>query len=188
MRKINLIGIDLGTSGVRTTVYDQNGGVVDSGQVDLEKQSQEEWENSLKGATPEIPKGDNICSIDSTSGTVIAVDSKGEMVFPPQMYHESAPKQAARVKDFDSATEIEEKGVSISATSPLPKIMRLKEKNPNKFEKVSWILNPTTWLLYRLCNEEGAPWKNLETDWTNALKFGADITKEEPDWYAHGDQ
>ncbi|KXA88602.1 hypothetical protein AKJ57_06635 [candidate division MSBL1 archaeon SCGC-AAA259A05] len=183
MRETHLVGIDLGTSGVRTTAYNTRGVVVGSGEAPLEEQSQEDWEEALRKAMPELPKGDKICSVDGTSGTVILADASGKVVFPPQMYYESAPEKAERVNEFASAREIRDKGVSISATSPIPKILRLKEEEPGKFEEVKWILSPTTWLLYRLkCGGEER-WRELETDWTNALKLGADITGRKPNWF-----
>jgi len=60
---------------------------------------------------------------------------------------------------------------------------RLKRENPEAFRKVRWILSPTTWLLYRLYFPEGQKWVDVATDWTNALKFGEDITLEKPDWF-----
>lgn len=183
VRETHLIGIDLGTSGVRITAYDTDGAVVGSDEAPLKEHSRGNWEEALKKVAPELPKGNKICSVDSTSGTIILTDASGEMIFPPKMYYESAPEKAEKVDEFASAREIRGKGVSISATSPLPKILRLKEEEPGKFEEVKWILSPTTWLLYRLKYGEGKRWRNLETDWTNALKLGADITKRKPDWF-----
>jgi len=48
---------------------------------------------------------------------------------------------------------------------------------------VRWILSPTTWLLYRLYYGSSNRWQDVETDWTNALKFGADIRPSIPEWY-----
>ncbi|MEM4246364.1 MAG: FGGY-family carbohydrate kinase, partial [Candidatus Bathyarchaeia archaeon] len=49
--------------------------------------------------------------------------------------------------------------------------------------KARWILSPSTWLLYRLCIREGEIWDDVCTDWTNALKFGVDLTQSPPAWH-----
>jgi len=180
---LQLVGIDLGTSGIRVVSYDRGGNVIESSSADLEAQSQSEWERVMRGGSPVLEDGEKICSADSTSGTVVMVDEFGDMVFPPIMYYESAPEQAEEIGSYESAEEARNKGISISSTSPLPKIVKIREEHPEKFENVEWILSPTTWLLYRLRYEEGRKWRELETDWTNALKFGADITIKNPRWF-----
>lgn len=178
-----LVGIDLGTSGLRTVAYDKGGDVAGSADAEVNEQTQEEWERSLKEGSLALGSGENIFSVDSTSGTIVMVDEYGEMVFPPVMRHESAPKWVKEIEACKAAEEAREKGISLSSTSPLPKIMKVKDENPKKFENVEWILSPTTWLLYRLKYGEGERWRNLETDWTNALKFCADVTVDTPCWF-----
>ncbi|KXA98892.1 hypothetical protein AKJ39_00245 [candidate division MSBL1 archaeon SCGC-AAA259J03] len=180
---VQLVGIDLGTSGIRIVAYDRRGDVIGSSDADLSEQSQREWERVMREGSPDLENGEKICSVDSTSGTIVMVDKFGEMVFPPVMYYETASKQAKEIEKHESVEEARDKGISISSTSPLPKIMKIREENPKQFENVEWILSPTTWVLYRLKYEEGKRWRDLETDWTNALKFGADITKEKPSWF-----
>lgn len=178
-----LVGIDLGTSGAHITAYDTDGDIVLSNDADVESQTIEEWERALHDAALYLPSGRIICSADGTSGTALLVDEYGEPVFDPQMYHEAALAQADTIADFDAVEELEARGSTISATSPLPKILRLRERHPDRFADVEWILSPTTWLLYRLRVPDNELWTDVETDWTNALKFGADITLDEPEWY-----
>jgi len=179
-----LVGIDLGTAGARTTAYDASGEVVLSGRSEIDRHTIEEWERALRSAALYLPSKRTICSVDSTSGTVVAVDEAGEPVFDPCMYYETAPAQAERLRSLGATHDLAERGLSLSATSPLPKILDLRERYPDRFETVEWLLSPTTWLLNRLKHAEGERWTDVRTDWTNALKFGADITQTPPEWFA----
>lgn len=178
-----LVGIDLGTAGARTTAYTDSGDVVLSGRSEIDHHTIEEWERALRSAALYLPSKRTICSVDSTSGTVVAVDATGDPVFEPCMYYESAPEQAERLRSLGEAQKLAARGLSLSATSPLSKILRLRERHPDRFESVEWLLSPTTWLLNRLKHGAGERWTDVRTDWTNALKFGADITRDPPTWF-----
>jgi len=177
-----LIGIHLGTSEVRVGVYDREGTLRESGESDIGDQTTVAWERALRDATPPLP-GEGICSVASTSGTVLVVDETGEPVFPPKMFYESAPQQAERLREMDVATGLEGQDITLSATSPIPMLLKLREQHPDRFDDAEWVLSPTTWLLYRLRYGRSTPWRTVETDWTNALKFGADITPALPEWF-----
>lgn len=184
-----LIGLDLGTTGVRIECYTVEGEVISSGRASIERQETDHWLEAIEHAsrsaiTDAVAKdSEKLLTVQSTSGTAILTDEYGKPIFPPQMYYERAAPEAEELLGLPSTQELSRKGVTISATSPLPKIMRLKRENPEAFRKVRWILSPTTWLLYRLYFPEGQKWVDVATDWTNALKFGEDITLEKPDWF-----
>lgn len=177
-----LVGVHLGTSSVHVGVYDPDGRQLSSGEAPVSEQTTIAWERALREATPNLPHT-GICSVASTSGTAVLVDKYGEPVFPPQMYFESARDQASQLAELELSDISINQNIAFSPTSPLPKILKLREEFPEKFEKVEWILNPTTWLLYRLRYDASTPWRDIETDWTNALKFGADITTPLPTWF-----
>ena len=182
-----LVGLDLGTTGFRYECYDVEGNVLSSGRAELKGQTVEDWVEALLKAVPSKPPykrvGDVILSAQSTSGTVILADKFGKPVFEPIMYYEKAVEEFKEVSHWSSTKQLTDVGVSISSTSPLPKILRVKKRFPNRFKNVKWILSPTTWLLYRLLIKEGEEWRDVETDWTNALKLGEDITGAEPRWF-----
>lgn len=181
MKDTQLVGIYLSPSAIHVTAYAPDGKTISSGEAEIHEQTTVAWERALREAAPQI-ESHGICSVASTSGTALLVDEYGEPVFPPQMYHESAPKQAKQLKDTVGKVEFGAE-ISISATAPLSKILQLKQSCPNKFSNVRWILSPTTWLLYRLYYGSSTMWREVETDWTNALKFGADIRPAIPEWY-----
>ena len=176
-----LVGVQLGPAEVRVAVYARDGRLLDAGETAIGDQTAVAWERALREATPELPDS-GICSVASTSGTLVVVDGTGEPVFPPQMYYDSAPEQARRLQDLDVTDDSAGLDVALSATSPLAKLLGLREQHPSRFADAEWVLSPTTWLLYRLRYGRSTRWHNVETDWTNALKFGADITPSLPEW------
>ena len=184
-----LVGIDLGTTGARVVAYDLSGRVIASGRSVIRRQTTEDWIGALVEATPSERLGclkpeEKMVTVDSTSGTAVLVDERGTPVFPPMMYYERAAREFAELRRCGSSRELEGRGVRVSPTSPLPKIMRAMRSDPDAFGRVRWILPATTWLLYRLRYDEADRWEGVETDWTNALKFGEDITAARPRWFA----
>jgi xylulokinase len=111
------------------------------------------------------------------------VDKYGDEILPPLMYYERAVDEATKMNRLNSANALAKRGVTISSTSPAPKIIEAMKKNPQRFAHLRWVLSPTTWLLYKLAYPKGEVWKDISTDWTNGLKFGADPTREKPAWY-----
>lgn len=185
---VTLIGIDLGTTGVRVGVYNIRGEVLATGKSSIHAQNVESWVDALMEATPSgllrsFKPEEKIVTVDSTSGTALLVDKHGFPVYLPLMYYETAPDEFNELVKYDSVHELTKRGVKISPTSPLPKIMRIMCTSPSSFGKVKWILPPTSWLLYRLHFKEGDIWRDVAVDWTNALKFGEDISGGEPCWF-----
>ncbi len=182
-----LVGVDLGTSGVRVDVYGVNGEVLASGRAPIKKQTTDEWLRAVKEAFPSKflreKKGKKLVSVDSTSGTVVLVDEQGSPLIPPLMYYEKAEEEVKELYKFELVKQLASKGFRLSATSPLAKILKVKREKPAVFKRVRWIVPAATWLLYKLYFEEGESWRGLKTDWTNALKVGEDITEEKPKWF-----
>ncbi|RQG93565.1 FGGY family carbohydrate kinase [Natrarchaeobius chitinivorans] len=182
MNTSSLVGIHLGTSSVQVGVYDLDGNVLESGSAPINEQTTATWERALREATPPLPDR-GICSVAGTSGTALLVDEYGEPVFPPQMYFESVPEDSDPCRQL--ALEDPPFGWNIvtSPNAPLSKIIHLRNTYPDRFQDVEWIVSPATWLLYRLCYSGSSRWRDLETDWSNAMKFGTDVTAAVPTWF-----
>ncbi len=178
-----LVGVDVGTSGVRVVAYAPDGAVLAAGSADLAERTPDGWTAALRAATPELPDGDVVCSVAGTSGTAVLVDGRGAPVAAPLPYEAEAPEGAAAIADSGVADDLAAKGVPASATSPVAKVLALRRERPATLDSAAWLLAPATWLTYRLRHPEGRRWEAVETDWTNALKFGADVAREDPDWY-----
>jgi sugar (pentulose or hexulose) kinase len=184
---VKLVGLDLGTSGVRYECYDTNGEVLVAGKSRIGEETVNEWIASLRSAVPKRNRPSNpkdiVVSAQGTSGTALLVDEYGNDLFRPLMYYEKEVEQFRKIENRQSLRILAKKGVPISVTSPIPKLMSVKKKYPDMFRKARWILPATTWLLYKLAYPDGERWEHVDTDWTNALKFGADMTLERPAWY-----
>lgn len=151
---VKLVGLDLGTSGVRYECYGLNGDVLASGRSQIKEQTTEQWTRSLRLAVPK-KRGfkvseELLLSAQSTSGTVLLLDACGSDVFRPLMYHEKDLQGFRKMEGLESAIELSKRGVSISPTSPVSKIVGIKDRHPREFEKVRWIVSPTMWLLYKV--------------------------------------
>jgi len=182
METTRFVGVHLGTSSVRVAVYDREGNELNAGNVQIGEQSTGSWERAFREAVPPLPDT-GICSVAGTSGTALLVDEYGEPIFPPQMYFESGPPSTAVRRQLELADPPFGWDIATSPNSPLSKIVELRETYPDRFEDVEWVLSPATWLLYRLSHGTSRRWRNLETDWSNALKFGMDVTSPMPEWF-----
>ncbi len=187
MSKDIFIGIDLGSSGVRIEVYDVSGNLIAEGREAILKQDVDEWLMAIARAMPRAVRECNNCRkyvvIDSTSGTFIAVDAHGKPLLSPMMYYEKAVDVWEKIKGLQSVRDMGMKGVTIDASSPLVKILYIREKKPDIYRRIRWIVPASTWISYRLCFSYGDVWREIYTDYTNALKFGLDITSSPPQWY-----
>ncbi|MEM4441749.1 MAG: FGGY family carbohydrate kinase [Ignisphaera sp.] len=181
------IGIDLGSSGIRVEVYDIEGNLVAIGKESIYNQTCEEWLRALEASVPNIVKECTDCekhvSVTSTSGTLIGVNRYGEVVYGPIMYYERLDEWYEKIKNYSSIKKLNEKGVKIDQTSPPIKILKLKIDHHDIYSNVRWFISPTTYLLYKLYYNEGEIWEDIEMDYTNALKFGIDITSSPPTWF-----
>ncbi|MFX1520154.1 MAG: FGGY family carbohydrate kinase [Promethearchaeota archaeon] len=188
-KNIRLIGIELGTSGLRVAVYDINGTILDAKEAEIKEQTTKEWLDTLIKIFPiemlkEIPASKKILTVDATSGTMILVNKYGEPLFSPLMYYEKAKEETVdKLYELESIQDLIKRGQKITTTSPLPKIIESKQANPQAFQNVEWIVPSTTWLLYKLYTAKNKAWTDIQTDWTNSLKLGADITKTRPEWF-----
>lgn len=181
------VGIDLGSSGVRVEVYNVEGDIIAVGREKISIQTVDEWLKALESAVPSVVKKCVECekhvSVTSTSGTLIGVDSFGKIVYGPIMYYERIDKEYEKIKNYNSIKKLSEKGVKIDQTSPPIKILHLKNSQCDIYNNIRWFVSPTTYLLYRLYYNENEPWEDVYMDYTNALKFGIDITSHSPTWF-----
>lgn len=122
-------------------------------------------------------------SITSTSGTLLGVDKYGEVLYGPVMYYERVEEVYKDIRGLSSIKMLNEKGVNVDSSSPIIKILYLKRVKPDVYNRVKWFVSPTTYILYRLLVREDDVWSEVYTDYTNALKFGLDITSFPPRWF-----
>lgn len=179
------IGIDLGTSGCRAIVIDQQGTVV--GTLALPwpaptvegarvEQDAEIWWQVLQDLLRRL--GDIIPTqqvramcLDGTSGTVLLADATGKPLAPALMYNDCrASAEASSYLDVapaDCAVH--------SASSGLAKLLWLKRRH--HAGEAHYFLHQTDWVNGRLSGEYGI------SDVNNSLKTGYDPVRQKwPDW------
>jgi sugar (pentulose or hexulose) kinase len=173
-----VIGIDVGTSGVRATAADSHGSLVEESKAPLSacrdasrgvhEQNAAEWWRVLCGVLRELgeglgDRGKRLAgiSVTSTSGTLVVTDKLGSPLRPSIMYDDTRASEAA--------TELN----SISASSErwnhshsLSKALWVRDTEPHVWERVRWLLHPADWLAGMLTGIFGV------SDSSNSLKLG----------------
>ena len=175
-----VLGVDVGTSGVRIAARDEagdlkamssapmNGPILDFGRV---LQDPQIWWDALGVAFKGLDlRGLRVLAlaIDGTSGTVLPVDANGKPVGLASMYNDvAAPEHVQRIKAV-APPETAAHG----ATSPLARLIPML---PN----AKRILHQADWLMGRMCGRYDV------SDENNALKSGYDpVTRSWPRWIA----
>ncbi len=194
------IGIDVGTSGVKTIVLGEDGQVAGRGEEALpapdillspegaagrgREQDAEPWWRSTSAALQQALRalqqngGDPsrvmaIC-VDGTSGTVVPVDGDGQALRPGLMYNDGrASEQAARLNEAGTET-LAQLGYRFNASFGLAKILWLGEREPEILERTACILHQADTITAELTGgpQCGVPYTSDES---NALKSGYDI-------------
>ena len=178
-----VVGIDIGTSGVRAMAVGANGAILgeartvlatpDRDGARLSQDSALWWaavESSLGSLLGTISAGDVAAiAVDGTSGTMLAIDAAGEALGPGRMYNDGAAVDAAaligRIAPKTSAAH--------GVTSGLAKAIDLVALKPDR------ILHQADWVAGRLAGRFDL------TDENNALKTGYDpVARAWPDWIA----
>ncbi len=177
------LGIDLGTQGCRVIAARPDGTVVNSKYRKLEghlvglaegrsEQVVESWWPCIKKAIGSVARdGEDIegVSVDSTSGTVFPIDSKGKPLTNAMMYNDGrATEEAERISR--QAREQEDKlGYSIRPSFSIAKILWLRNNRRKVFESAHMFVHAADYVVGMLTGS----W--TFTDHSNALKSGFDL-------------
>ncbi|OGO33415.1 MAG: hypothetical protein A2Z16_00880 [Chloroflexi bacterium RBG_16_54_18] len=185
-----VVGIDLGTQGVRVMAFRPDGILVTSEHTRLtgnypdlppgwHQQNPEEWWQAvvscLQKSSLSWPTGtsvDALC-VTSTSGSLVALDRSGQPLYPAIMYNDN--RSHSYVAEVQAAgVEIEKKlGYAFNTSFALPKIVWLAREQPEVFSKARYLVSPTDFITGRL----GADYNHSDT--SNALKTGYDLLADE---------
>ncbi len=180
------VGIDIGTSGVRSIAVDEAGRIAGAAARRLPEpvrdgaraeQQPELWREAMRDVLRELAvrvplTGLQSLAVDGTSGTVLAISAMGEPLGIGLMYNDGrAAAEAARI-----ATVAPPTSGAQGATSALAKLLHLcGEGLPTD----TWrVVHQADWLAGWLCGRQGL------SDENNALKMGYDpISRTWPDWF-----
>jgi len=192
------MGIDVGTTGVRIIICSEKGKLV--AQVSrsfptifsslpegwIEQNSDQWWEVTrssfqeiiLHLRQQEIPVSlIRAVSVDSTSGTIIPVDEKGNPLRPAILYNDSrASREAERINE--SAANLTEKmGYRFQPSFALPKILWIKEQEQEIYRQTYKFIHATDYINGKLTGNFDV------TDTSNVLKTGFDLVENQwPDF------
>ena len=176
------VGIDLGTSGVRTLVVDEIGRIHAKASCPvrgersngLHRQNPVEWWQAVcstvsacisqlkqRSTSPRKLRG---VAIDGTSGTVVLTDRDGQCTGPAIMYDDTSGREFLTELSRTHSTAV----LSLSALGTSYRL-----KNDSSQPVPSQLLPQATWICRQLVGNV------VPTDYSNALKFGYDLEKSQ---------
>jgi sugar (pentulose or hexulose) kinase len=170
------LGLDIGSSGARAILIDAAGEIVATAKSTLaahgpDKRNPGTWLSAvtaaLKGAMAGIePARVKALAVDGTSGTMLALDARGDPLGPAMMYDdEAAPTGVMAI-----AESAPDESAAHGATSGLAKAMQLRALKPNR------VLHQADWIASRFSGK-------FLSDANNALKTGYDpVADRWPEW------
>lgn len=159
-----VISIDLGTQSIRVAAYDLEGRLINLTHKTcktyypapgMAEQDPEEWWSGVKSCIREIKSQ---CSsirvmavaVSATSSTVLAVDSAGNPLTRAIMWMDTrAALQAERITKMFHPV-LSWCGGVVSAEWFLPKLLWIKEKQPEVYSKAYLFVEALDWLNYKL--------------------------------------
>jgi sugar (pentulose or hexulose) kinase len=183
-----VLGVDLGTQGVRILAVNQKGSVVAAAQEELpdalpglpqgwHAQDPETWWLAvaaclmrLVSTLPPATSIEALC-IDSTSGTLVPLDGRGKPLYPALMYNDNRSQPyVAGVRQAGGILE-NKLGYAFNASFALPKIVWLMKEQAEVFAGLRHLASPTDFIVGRLSGDYGI------SDTSNALKSGYDLVE-----------
>jgi len=198
-----VLGVDIGTSGVKIIVLNQDGLVSATAQIPLsapvsidERREQDAglWWSAVADALDHIrrdlvrqqidPQQVVAICVDATSGTVVPVDCRLEPLRPALMYNDARAVWQAETLNRTAAPVLADLGYGFNASFGLAKLLWLREHEPWVMDQARWLLHQADFITARLMNPPGVA-EQVLTDESNALKSGYDILNRRwPDYLA----
>jgi sugar (pentulose or hexulose) kinase len=172
-----VIGLDIGTSGVRVALVDAIGERVGFGAASMSAErlrDPEGWWAAVEQAFAALRETADLSGVraiacDGTSGTLLAIDAAGRPLASAQMYYDRA--EAALVRQIEAIAPAE--SAAHGATSPLARLLVLQ-----RLPGIARVLHQADWIAGRLTGRYDF------SDVNNALKTGYDpIAGIWPDWF-----
>jgi xylulokinase len=178
-KKDAFLGIDLGTTGLRSILADERGNILLEGSSGIEEcyisspdesvseQKAEVWKDALLKVLQKMLSGignyhlQAIC-VDSTSGTILPIDRAGKPLSHAMLHNDIRATREAQYINKNT-------GITVKPSFALSKILWVKNNNPALFEKTYKFLHAADYL-------KGIMAGDFETtDFSNAVKTGYDL-------------
>jgi xylulokinase len=162
-----ILSVDVGTSSTKTVLFDMDFNVVATARKAYDtryphqgwaEQPAEQWWDALASTTRDAIEASGIhaaeiiaVGIDAFSTTVVPVDINGEALRPGLIWMDRrAVKQADWVREHLGEETWEINGNVSDAGNPGPKIMWIKENEPEIYARTHMFLHANGYLVYRL--------------------------------------
>lgn len=158
----HVIGVDLGTSGLRAVLVSADGAVRARTSVPIaaaRRRDPQCWWEALSEALAALPERGlaRAIAIDGTSGTILPITRDGRPLAPASLYNDAAPEEAVAAVAAQAPADSAARG----ATSPLARMLSWAG-----MRDLAFLLHEADWLAGRLRGHYG--W----SDENNALKSG----------------
>lgn len=187
-----LLGLDVGTQGARVIVCSESGAVVaqssrpfggDAAVAGLQpgwfEQRPEAWWEAAACALRDV--ADSLkalgrdsaeiraIAVDSTSGTVLSVDSAGEALRPALMYNDGRAEEEAQKCNNAASDLISRLGYRFGSSFGLPKVLWLARREPDTWRRTHRVIHASDYIVGRLTGDFS------KSDSSNAMKTGYDL-------------
>jgi D-ribulokinase len=191
MKNPLVLGIDVGTEGVRVVIADTTGRVMEDVYQEfsqaaipalppgyLEQNPQDWWDavvlclrQALSGLHKHGYTSDEIVAgaVDSKSGIIVLLDEEKQPLRPALLHDDCRAQAEAQDVNEESAALQKKLGYRFDASFSLPKILWLLRHEPENWKKTRCIAHAADYIVGKLTNVFCA------TDQNNALKTGFDL-------------
>jgi len=181
--KCAVVGIDVGTSGVRAVAVSPAGELLAEAEEKIRQdyraaggiheQYPDEWWQAVCSVGQAIAKTlkERVAGVElrgvavtSTSGSLVVADGEGRALRSTILYDDGRGVEIAE----ELNQQIGAQGTRLGPSFSLVKAAWVKQQEPELWKRVRYVLHPADWLSGKLSGEFGI------SDFTNALKLGYD--------------
>ena len=185
------MGIDVGTTGVRTLVCNEKGEIIAESDVKLKnavcfnlppgysEQIPEKWWIAVKKSIVEVtgkmhdkgysPHDILAIACDSTSGTIIPIDKEGRPLYNALMYNDARAIHQANIINNIARDFTEKIGHRFKPSDALCKILWIKQNLPSIYKKTYKFIHAADFITGKLTENFSV------SDESNSLKTGYDL-------------
>ena len=182
---MNVLVLNMGMKSIRSIIFNEHGKKLASASrtltsaindIRVEQYPAEWWDKAIEVMSSSISdakvKSIEYITATTSASCLVCVDMDGKPLRNAIMVSDRrAIKEVDEIKNTSSYASIEaDTGLPVSASIMLPKILWIKNNEPEMFENTRYFLTPNDYLIYQLCG-------NVLTDELNAVKYHYSFNK-----------
>lgn len=196
------IGIDLGTSGVKTILTDESGKVVDSASSSLtvtmphplwSEQNPADWWTATCATLDELTQRNDLSVVKALGlagqmhGATL-LDKAGQVLRPAILWNDGRSEAQCQTLESIVAKSRVITGNLVMPGFTAPKLLWVKENEPDIFKQVDKVLLPKDYLRYQLTGEfasdmsdsAGTSWLNTgERSWSKSMLMACGLSEKQ---------